>query len=60
MTERKRKLHDEDFPLEAEKTSVKTNDGTPVMTTQTPELARDVAERLNEDADRRHEDNWSA
>jgi hypothetical protein len=56
----RRKLREEDFPLEAEQTSVRTTDGTAVATTETPELARDVAERLNEDAARRHEDNWSA
>lgn len=43
----RRKLREEDFPLEVEKTSVKTTDGTAVATTETPELARDVAERLN-------------
>ena len=61
MTEgKKRRLDDNDFPLEADKTKVTTKDGEPVMDAETPGLAEDVADRLNEDAAQRHEDNWSA
>jgi hypothetical protein len=58
--DKKRRLDDEDFPLEAEKTKVTSKDGETVVDAETPGLAQDVTDRLNEDAARRHEDNWSA
>jgi hypothetical protein len=60
MTSGKKQLDEEDFPLEVKDTSVTTKDGQLVATAQTPGLADDLARRLNDDALRRHEGNWSA
>jgi hypothetical protein len=60
MASGKIQLDEEDFPLAARDLSVTTRDGELVATAQTPELADDLARRLNEDAARRHEGNWSA
>ena len=60
MTSGKKQLDEEDFPLEVKDMSVTTKDGVLVATAQTPALADDLARRLNDDALRRHEGNWSA
>jgi hypothetical protein len=60
MTSGKTQLDEEDFPLDAKDKSVSTKDGVLVATALTPELAYEIARRLNEDALRRHEGNWSA
>jgi hypothetical protein len=49
-----------DFPLYVEGDAIKKRDGEPVVRTEDPAVASDVAERLNEDEDRREEDKWSA
>ena len=51
---------DDDFPVQVEHDKIKTKDGEPVATAETEEKAEDVAERLNDDAWRRHEENWNA
>lgn len=53
-------LKPDDFPLHVEGDAVKNQDGKPVAKTENPAVAADVAERLNEDEDRREEDKWSA
>lgn len=60
MASVKIQLDEEDFPLSVKDVSVVTRDGQLVATAQTPGLADDLARRLNEDALRRHEGNWSA
>jgi hypothetical protein len=60
MTSGKTQLDEEDFPLRAEDMSLTTRHGELVATAQTPGLADELARRLNEDASRRHEGNWSA
>lgn len=54
-----RLLNDEDFPLDSEQDKLLTKDGKPIATADNPAIAEDLVERLNEDAHRRHEDNWS-
>jgi len=53
-------LKPDDFPLQADKDSVKRQDGKPVATTENDEMAKEIAERLNCDEHRREEDRWSA
>ena len=53
-------LDGDDFPVQVEQDKIKTKDGEPVATAETEEKAEDVAERLNDDAWRRHEENWNA
>lgn len=60
MTTFKRPLKPEDFPVNAEGKKIKKQDGTPIANTDDPAVAADVAERLNDDEDRREEDKWSA
>jgi hypothetical protein len=60
MASGKVQLDEEDFPLAVRDVSVMTREGHLVATAPTPGLADDLARRLNEDALRRHEGNWSA
>jgi hypothetical protein len=60
MSNSKKPLEPDDFPVSAENRQIKKQDGTPVANTTDPAVAADVAERLNEDQARREEDNWSA
>jgi hypothetical protein len=53
-------LQPDDFPLAIKDKTIVTQDGEEVATTPSPEQAGDMADRLNEDAERRHEENWSA
>lgn len=53
-------LKPDDFPLHVEGDKIKKQDGKPVASTDDPATAADLAERLNEDEDRREEDKWSA
>jgi hypothetical protein len=49
-----------DFPLHAEGDKIKKQDGNSIAKIGDAALAADVADRLNEDEDRREQDNWSA
>ncbi len=60
MTDEKKPLKPEDFPVNAEGKNIKKQDGTSIAETQDPAVADDIAERLNEDDARREEDKWSA
>jgi hypothetical protein len=60
MTTSKQPLKPEDFPVNAEGEKIKKQDGTPIANTDDPAVAADVAERLNDEEDRREEDKWSA
>jgi hypothetical protein len=56
----KRKLDDDDFPVKPEGETIKSRDDEQIATTENAQVAEDLADRLNDDALRRHEDNWSA
>ena len=60
MSTSKKPLKPEDFPVIAEGQKIKKQDGKPIANTEDPDLAADVAERLNDDEARREEDKWSA
>ena len=53
-------LKPNDFPLQAEKDEITRRDGEPVAKTESDEMAKEIAERLNCDEHRREEDRWSA
>lgn len=53
-------LEPEDFPLHADATRVKCQDGKPVAKTDSPGMAQEIADRLNAEEHRREEDKWSA
>jgi hypothetical protein len=54
-------LKPKDFPVHADSDKIKKQDGKPIAETEDdPALAADIADRLNEDEDRREEDKWSA
>jgi hypothetical protein len=59
MSEKKR-LDDDDFPVSVEDKKVVTTGKEPVAEAENEEIAEQIAECLNDDALRRHEDNWSA
>jgi hypothetical protein len=52
-------LTPDDFPVSAEDEQVITDSGKPVAEAKSKSLAKDIAERLNEDAARKEEDRWS-
>jgi hypothetical protein len=60
MSASKNPLKPDDFPVTAEGKKIKKQDGKPIAKTEDPDLAADVAERLNDDEARREEDKWSA
>jgi hypothetical protein len=60
MSSSRKPLKPDDFPLHAEGDKIKKRDGEPVANTDDPATASDLADRLNEDEDRREEDKWSA
>ena len=53
-------LKPDDFPIEAEDKKIKTNKGKPIASTESEAIADDLAERVNEQADREEHDRWSA
>jgi hypothetical protein len=60
MSTSSKPLKPDDFPLHVEGDKIKKQDGKTVAKTDDPTVATDVADRLNEDEDRREQDNWSA
>ena len=60
MSNPKKPLNPDDFPVTAEEHKVKKQDGTPIANTDDPSVAADIADRLNDDEARREEDKWSA
>jgi hypothetical protein len=56
----KKPLDPNDFPVSADESKIRKQDGTPVAHTDDPDVAADIADRLNEDEARREEDKWSA
>ena len=53
-------LRPEDFPVDVEGQKIKKQDGTPIADAESPGVAAEIAERLNEDEARLEEDKWSA
>mgnify|MGYP003403325759 CR=1 FL=1 len=53
-------LRPEDFPVDVEGQKIKKQNGTPLADAETPAVAAEIVERLNEDEARREEDKWSA
>ena len=53
-------LKPDDFPVAVEGEELVTADGKPIGKAETPAIAEDVAERLNEDDSRKEQDRWSA
>ncbi|MGY4330951.1 hypothetical protein ACVW1A_004936 [Bradyrhizobium sp. LB1.3] len=60
MSTSKKPLEPDDFPVTAEGQKIKKQDGEPIATTEDPEIAADLAQRINDDEARREEDRWSA
>ncbi|MCG6205362.1 hypothetical protein LPW26_11985 [Rhodopseudomonas sp. HC1] len=54
------KLEPDDFPVHAERTELKTQDGEKIAEAKSKKIAEDIAQRLNEQAHREEEDRWSA
>ncbi|WP_199198391.1 hypothetical protein [Bradyrhizobium sp. MOS002] len=48
-----------DFPVEVEKTTVKTNTGKPLAEAESEPVAEEIADRLNEQAYREEHERWS-
>jgi hypothetical protein len=53
-------LKPDDFPVEVEGDELMTADGEPIAKAKTPDIAEDIADRLNEDDYRKEQDRWSA
>ena len=53
-------LKPDDFPIEADDKKLNTNTGKPIASTECEAIAEDLAERVNERADREEHDRWSA
>lgn len=53
-------LKPDDFPVEVEGEELVTADGKPSAKAKTPAISEDIADRLNEDDQRKEEDRWSA
>ena len=60
MSVPKKPLKPDDFPVNADGTKIKKQDGTTIANTEEPAVAEDVADRLNADEAQREEDKWSA
>ncbi|WOH67990.1 hypothetical protein [Bradyrhizobium sp. BWA-3-5] len=56
----KKPLEPEDFPVNVDGHKLTKQDGTPIAHVDSPAVATDIADRLNEDEARRDEDRWSA
>jgi hypothetical protein len=51
-------LKPDDFPIEAEEKKLMTNKGKPIASTESKAIADDLAERVNEQADREEHDRF--
>ena len=58
--EKHQPLKPDDFPVDAQGKKIKKQDGTQIAEAEDPIVARDVADRLNEDEAQREQDKWSA
>jgi hypothetical protein len=48
------------FPVDVEGQKIMKQNGTPIADAESPAVAAEIVERLNEDEARREEDKWSA
>lgn len=55
-----KELKPDDFPVGVDGEKIVTADGKPIAKARAPEIAQDMADRLNEDECRKEEDKWSA
>ena len=53
-------LKPDDFPVDVEGHKIKKQDGTPIAEAESPAVAAEIADRLNEVEAIREEDRWSA
>jgi hypothetical protein len=53
-------LEPDDFPVQAEKNKIVSDSGEVIAEARDDKTAEEVADRLNEDENRREEDRWSA
>jgi hypothetical protein len=53
-------LANDDFPLRARDDKLLRKDGSQLALVANAALARELADRLNRDQDKRYEENWSA
>lgn len=60
MTDHDKSLQPDDFPIEVERSALKTTDGKTIAEAKNKKLADNIADRLNEQADREQQDCWSA
>ncbi len=60
MTKAPDQLKPHDFPVEADKGSIKSQDGKPIAETDNEGLAHDIADRLNTEEYLREHEKWSA
>jgi hypothetical protein len=60
MPNKKKPLKPDDFPLEVDQEKIKTSDGKTIAKTDSEATAQEIAERLNEDEEKKEEDRWSA
>ena len=58
--EKDQPLKADDFPVDAQGKKIKKHDGTQIAEAEDTTVAKDVADRLNEDEAQREEDKWSA
>ncbi len=53
-------LKPEDFPVEADKNKLRTQNGRYIASAENESIAADMANRINEQAYREEQDRWSA
>ena len=56
----KKPLKPDDFPVDVEGQKIKKQDGTPIADAESPAVAVEIAERLNEVEAIREQERWSA
>ena len=56
----KDQLKPDDFPLQADDSKIARQDGKPIAKTDSEDMAKEIADRLNCEEHRREEDKWSA
>jgi hypothetical protein len=52
-------IRPDDFPVEADKTTVRTNEGKRLAEAESEPVAEEIADRLNEQAYREEHEKWS-
>jgi hypothetical protein len=52
-------LRPDDFPVSTDEGQLVTQDGTRIAAAKSKPIAKDIAERLNEDAARKDEERWA-